>query len=808
MLNERDSSSGKSVRSRRLASAALSLLITVSLSSVAYAQEAASEAPSPADTDSNEIVVTAQKREQSINDVGMTVTAVSGDALRDRNVTSLDDIAQLVPGLSYSKTQNDTPVFTLRGVGFYDTSLASYPTVSVYLDEIPLPFPVLARHSAFDLERVEILKGPQGTLFGQNATGGAVNYIAAKPTASFEAGLDVGYGRFNELTAEGFVSGPITDALTFRLAGRTEHADGWQYSVSRPGDRNGKTESYMGRMLLNYDAGSGLRLNFSANGWKDKGETQAPQFIALFPSYPVTPADGGAFDFPFTPFKSRAADWTPGVPYSNNSLWQLGLRGEIDLNDDITLTSLTSYTRYKQRQGTEGDGLPIETLDLVADRGRIKSFAQELRLSNGGSGSTRWVIGANYEKSTVNQSVDNRYGDSFANIFLGNALGYPIASSFYTADQKLENYAFFGNAEQDLGQFVFKAGVRYTNADRTTRNCISNPLNEPSGTGDFFYDILLGGAYGQHVPGSCFSLNQLPDGSPVVDYLAAGAPGEFRGTLNEDNLSWRVGIDWSPNRDTLLYANVSRGYKAGAFPTTSASTFAQYLPVTQESVLAYEAGFKLTLIDRTLQLNGAAYYYDYTDKQLRSKLRDPVFALLDVIQNIPKSEVKGFELEAVVNPSDRLTVAAAFTYTDAKVTEFAGVNASGVDTDFTGSPVPFTPKYQVAINSDYRFPISNTLKGFVGGSLNFRSATFAVVGGEINPVGAIPNRPKLFGIESYALVDLRAGVQTEDERWRIQIWGKNVTNQYYWNNVVSFADVIARYSGDPATYGVTVGYRW
>jgi iron complex outermembrane receptor protein len=791
-------------RARLASGSATILLLSVISSTPVFAQDT-----SPTDeTSGSEIVVTAQKREQSINDVGMTITAVSGDALKERQVTSLDDIAKIVPSLSYSKTQNDTPVFTLRGVGFYDTSLASYPTVSVYLDEVPLPFPVLTRHSAFDLERVEILKGPQGTLFGQNATGGAINYVAAKPTSTFKAGLDLGYGRFNEITAEGFVSGPISDSLGFRLAGRTEHSDGWQKSVSRPGDRNGKAESYMGRLLLDFDAGTGVRLKFSANGWIDKGDTQAPQMIALFPSYPVTPADGGAFDFPFTPFKPRAADWTPGVPYSDNSLWQVGLRGEVDLTDDITLTSLSSYTRYKQRQGTEGDGLPIETLDLVADRGRIKSFSQELRLSNSGGASTRWVIGANYEKSTVNQSVDNRYGDSFANIFLGNALGYPIASSFYTADQKIENYAFFGNVEQELGQLVLKAGIRYTNADRSTRNCISNPLNEPNGTGDFFYDILLGGAYGPHVPGSCFSLNQFPDGSPVVAYLPTGAPGEFQGTLKEDNISWRLGMDWAPTRDTLLYANVSKGYKAGAFPTTSASTFAQYLPVKQESVLAYEAGFKLTLIDRTLQLNGAAYYYDYTDKQLRSKLRDPVFALLDVIQNIPKSKVKGFELEAVANPSDRLTVAAAFTYTDAKVTEFVGVNASGVDTDFADSPVPFTPKYQVSLNTDYRFPISASLKGFLGGSLNFRSATVAVVGGETNPVGAIPDRPKLFGIDSYTLIDLRAGIQSEDERWRVQVWGKNITNKYYWNNVVSFADVIARYAGDPATYGITVGYRW
>lgn len=181
-------------------------------------------------------------------------TAVSGDTLKAKQVSSFDDIAKLVPSLSYSNTQNGTPVYTLRGVGFYDTSLASYPTVSVYLDEVPLSFPVLTRHSAFDLERIEVLKGPQGTLFGQNATGGAINYIAAKPTRTPTGGLDVGFGRFNTLTAEGYVSGPLSETLSVRVAGRAEIGDGWQTSVSRPGDRNGKQRNYMGRVLLAYDS--------------------------------------------------------------------------------------------------------------------------------------------------------------------------------------------------------------------------------------------------------------------------------------------------------------------------------------------------------------------------------------------------------------------------------------------------------------------------------------------------------------------------------------------------------------------------
>ena len=173
----------------RIAVAASASLLALASAQPVFAQEAVAAA---ADDQYGEIIVTAQKRAESINRVGLTINAFSADDLRNRQVSSLDDIAKIVPGLNYANTQNGTPVYTLRGVGFYDTSLSSYPTVSVYLDEVPLPFPVLTRHSAFDLERIEVLKGPQGTLFGQNATGGAINYIAAKPTDHLTAGVELG----------------------------------------------------------------------------------------------------------------------------------------------------------------------------------------------------------------------------------------------------------------------------------------------------------------------------------------------------------------------------------------------------------------------------------------------------------------------------------------------------------------------------------------------------------------------------------------------------------------------------------------
>lgn len=753
----------------------------------------------------NEIVVTANKREQRLNDVGITVSVVSGDDLVNKNITSQSDLAQSIPGLTFSNTANGTPVFTLRGVGFIETSIGAYPTVSTYLDEVALPFPVLAARTAFDLERVEVLKGPQGTLFGQNATGGAINFIAAKPTDSFTAGGNISYGRFNQVVGDAYVSGPITETLRGRIAGHIEHADGWQVSNTRPDDRNGKVRSYAGRLLLDYEPTAGARFLLNLNGWKDKGETQSPQFIAILPSQDPIFLSPAVTNAPLSPRNARAADWTPGLPFRDNRLWQASLRGDIDLFGDVTLTSLTAYTDYEQHQRNEGDGLPAVTLDLLRDDGRIKSFSQELRLSNGAAGDFRWVVGGNYERSDVTQTIRLSVADSASyNLFAG-VLGFTDFGLLdYTTTQKFTNYAAFGNIEYDVVPTVtLKGGIRYTNAKTEAVLFSIDPTGSPTGTGPLFFDFVLGGAFGPYTGGG-YAINNLPI---TINGVAPGAPGTYADTLQEDNISWRVGLDWKPEPDLLFYANVAKGYKAGSFPTVSASVFSQYTPVVQESVQSYEGGFKASLLDRTLQFNGAAFYYDYKNKQLRSKTPDMNFGLLDILQNIPKSSIKGFELEFVARPSPNFVVNAAFTYIDAKIDEFTGVNASGVAANFAGTRIPLTPKYQIGTNADWTIPFGDRYEGFVGASLNFRSDTTAIIGGDINPAAATPQDFTIFELPSYATLDLRVGFKAADDRWRVSVWGKNITNSYYINNVVTATDTIGRYTGMPATYGVSLGFK-
>jgi outer membrane receptor protein involved in Fe transport len=223
-------------------------------------------------------------------------------------------------------------------------------------------------------------------------------------------------------------------------------------------------------------------------------------------------------------------------------------------------------------------------------------------------------------------------------------------------------------------------------------------------------------------------------------------------------------------------------------------------------VLSYEAGFKASLLDRALQFNGAAFYYDYKDKQLRSKTRDINFGLLDILQNIPKSSIRGFELEFIARPSRNFVVSSAFTYIDAKIDKFSGVNASGVAANFDGTRIPLTPKYQIGINADWTVPIGDRFEGFIGSSLNYRSDTTAIIGGDVNPPAATPQSFKIFRLPSYTTLDLRIGIKSPDDKWRFSIWGKNITNSYYLSNVVTATDTIGRYTGMPATYGVSLGF--
>lgn len=761
------------------------IAISCALAGPAFANEdAVASDLAPDEAHSGEIVVTATKRSESINKVPMSITAATGDQLQALGVTDVAGLSKVVPGFVAQDSSYGTPVYYLRGVGFYEQSAIVKAPVGIYVDEVPIPYPVMSSGASFDLERVEVLKGPQGTLFGSNATGGAINYVAAKPTRDFEAQINGGFGRFQKAHLGGHISGPLSETLSARLALNHETMGDWQKSLTRPGDTIGSRDFTQGRLQLLWEPGADFRANLALSGAMDKSDSQAAQFVTFFKQTPTSPISPTLIDYPIAD-NAREADWNERFPLNrDNRTIQAALRMEYDLAGDVTLTSISAYSHYRedQRQDADGTSLDIVSVDI---RGSIDSFNQELRLS-GDTGSLRWLIGGNYEyskafESTLLDPSDNTSAGAFVQYGFDK-----IDIVSFEGKTKFESKAIFGNVDYDIGDLVtLHAGGRYTDTDLDFTGCHRTEGNNAFGLGMAYLGELVneGLSIPDPVVGQCVTLLSTP---------GAGI-GAVNKKLPEDNVSWRFGVDLKPAFGQMIYFNVSRGYKSGAYTNLPATAEGQYVPAVQEELTAYELGFKSSLLDRALQLNGALFYYDYKDKQLRGRVDTGIpFRFMEALINVPESRVKGAEFQVTVLPLSGLRLMAGGVYVDSKITsEYSNFTQFGVLASFQGQHFPYTPKWSLNGNIDYSFALDENLEAFVGGDLTYRSAA----SGDFVPDERV-------AVDGYTLLDLRAGLEAADKTWRVSLYGRNVTDKYYWTTATRRADAIVRFAGMPATYGV------
>ncbi len=739
-----------------------------------------------------EIIVTAQKREENVNAVPMSITAATGEQLRRAGVAEVRDLVKIAPGFSFADSYVGSPIYTLRGIGFSDISLGGRSTVSLYADQAPIPFAIESRGVNLDLERVEILKGPQGTLFGQNATGGAINFIAAKPTKSFAAGLDASYGTFNASDISGFVSGPLSDTVGARLAVQSIKSDPWQRSYTT-GAKNGADEVQNGRLTLAWDPTSRVKVQLNINGSVDMSDVQAGQLIAITPSVPAAaPFIPGLLTYPLSPANARAADFNPGDNYGkNNRFLQATAKIDYTVSDHLTLTALTSVSHFKQDQLQDIDGTSLSNLNRHT-RGKIKSFSQEFRMAGDLSAKTHYTVGVSYADDDVREKSQNILAQSSQSL-LFTAFGLPLFTGFAdTNNQKSQTTALFAGADYAISDTVkLYGGARYTRSNNKFSGCTADPGDGSSAAifNPFWNSVRLG--------------LSLPFNTPIanggcVTASAAFAPGLVVDSLNETNVSWRIGGEWKPRERTLVYANISKGYKAGGFPSLGATAASQYLPATQESVIAYETGFKTTTADRKIHLDGAVFYYDYQDKQILGRVLDPLFGPLLQMINVPKSKVTGAELQLSWFPITGLTLTAGGAYVDSKVLNgFINYNPDGVLTNLGGEAFPNTPKWQIVSDANYSWPINDQFKAFVGGGATYQDKTNS-------QLGELPT----LNVKAYTLIDLRAGIESQDGVWRLSAWGRNVGDAYYWTAANRNLDTTVRFTGRPATYGASLSYRF
>ena len=382
-----------------------------------------SPASSSSSTALDEIIVTAQKREQNINDVGMSITAISNRDLQTRGINAVEGLTAIEPSLQVSKSNFGTSIYTIRGVGYNDQSLAASPTVTVYQDEVAYSYSSLTKGAFLDVDHVEILKGPQGTLYGQNATGGAVNIVAAKPTDHLAMGTDWSVSNFGETQLQGFISGPLTDTLSARLAVSIDEGGAWQQSTTRD-DALGTKDKKIARLLLAWRPNDKLAVNANINGWWDNSQAQAYQlegFRFANPDYIQPPGHQGANPADYLPSaalysyypanirgelaepislsNNRAADWVAGTHPTNDEHYYQGvLRVDYSITDNIGVTVLATDETYNQHDQIDYAGLDVVGFNGLLN-GWVHTNSEELRLHGVAFDSKlNWILGANYEK--------------------------------------------------------------------------------------------------------------------------------------------------------------------------------------------------------------------------------------------------------------------------------------------------------------------------------------------------------------------------------------------------------------------------
>jgi outer membrane receptor protein involved in Fe transport len=353
-----------------------------------------------------------------------------------------------------------------------------------------------------------------------------------------------------------------------------------------------------------------------------------------------------------------------------------------------------------------------------------------------------------------------------------------------------ETWSVFANADWRLADTLkMTTGIRYTEDRQRYNGCSrdfnGNMLPNVNVVNRYLFNSVYGGLAAPISQGQCNTFD------PV-----SGSFGEVRSNLSENNVAWRVSLDWTPDTNTLLYASVSRGYKSGTTPINAASIARQNAPVNQERLTAYELGAKLSLADRKIQANLSVFYYDYKDKQISTYFADPIYTALARLDNLPKSKAYGAEAELILRPARGFSIVGNALWLKTRVDSYTGTNAAGQPQNFDGAEFIYSPRFQGSVTVAYDTPVSDrlSLKGAL--SLRYQSQSNTI----------FEDLP-LYKIDAFTVVNGSIGLKNE-AGWSLSVWGKNLFNKYYWSAVASNANVVVRFPNPPRTWGATLGFEF
>tara|TARA_B110001454_G_C12722802_1_gene435520 strand:+ start:1357 stop:3573 length:2217 start_codon:yes stop_codon:yes gene_type:complete len=729
-------------------------IAAVLVSSGATAQERTNDDPGLSDI----ITVTAQKREQKLQDVGVSITAFSGENLKDLGFTTSTDLVQQTPGLQLiSPNGGSSNFFSLRGVTQNDFTDHQESPIATYVDEVYVSQSAGTAFQLFDLDRVEVLRGPQGTLFGRNATGGLVHFLTQRPTDSLDGYLTVGGGSYKQFRAEGAMGGPIAHHVSLRLSAATNHHSGWLKNRLGPDFNNGDDTSGRAQLLLEPKDDLNILLNLRGSRQNIRagtyshatgvlGQDGLGQFVKPDENPYGTCMGCDLNGYVDSDGDIHTGDYnTPG--FNHVKAW--GSTGTINWKKgDIGLTSITDYSHLRKNYLEDSDASPANflTFGLSSD---VSQLSQELRL-NGDHGSVRWVAGLFY------LNIDGNYFSQLAlplnDVALNNSY-----------QQRSKSFALYGQGEYDLTRnLTFIAGLRWSQ-DRK-RISYHSAATDNQGA----------------------DLGTILDFNPSITPIARDKTSDWSG---------RMQLNYKPNNDLLLYGSWNRGLKGGGYnapldvsgifdPISGQPNLAR-MKFGSEVLYSYEAGIKYTLPDRIGSFNAAAFHYDYHGYQAFD-----LQGLTQFVFNTP-ARINGIDAELSLRPALGLNVSAGLSLLDAKARNIPLPNGSKATRDIVLAP-------DVTLNGMVRYEWA-ALKGYLSAQIDGRYISSHYFN--------ISNAPTTYE-GSYGVANLRFGYTTDDGKVQISAFAKNVTKTKY--RVIAFdvssLGLVENYPGMPRWFGIELTY--
>jgi iron complex outermembrane receptor protein len=773
------------------------------------------EAPDDAAVN-QEIIVTALRREAKIDDVPLSIAAFTGDDLRARGILELREVAEQVSGVQIFRSNTGQPTWIIRGVGLVEFNPNNPPPASIYQDEVYQVTNGQGQLPMFDVDRVEVVKGPQGGTYGRNTTGGVVKIASKMPDlAKVEGNLTASYRRFDRVVAEGGVSVPLAeDKIALRVAGTVQQGGGWQRSLSDDRDW-GDADVWALRTTLLAEPTGSLRIKLIGDIARDRSETPlvrasgaralpseggiganlwCPEFAtgSLSDSCRTYPGVLNALGFSSLPGDSPADQSRDGREVLSNAINKLDIDNQgltLDVSLDlggISVQSITAYRTFDYIRVSDGDGTGAELGHVTADD-RFDIFSQEIRLQSDGDGPLTWAIGASYAHETLDHFRQFRLRDdpfSWLGFTAYGVTGPSEAVADESYDQTSRTYSGYVEVGYEFSEtFAIQGALRYTDLEKTYTN------------GGFEFPLATG------------TVSSSADVQQLVNF-------ELSETYNlRKNWTGNIYVTYRPATDLLLYASTGRGIKEGGFfggfPGQGQSSI---VPFQEEAVWSVEAGVKSTFADGRAGLNLAAFNYDYRDAQASIPVESATGAIFGRPGNVDARH-RGVEADAFVVPLPGFRLSGSVTYLDA---EFRGsqsyLTLDGGLAPFKGLQRPFAPEWSWTVMAAYRHDLGKERSLILSADANGRSTMFeprlAVSGATTNDPAPTTRFELANRIEGFTLANARIGFEDAANGWSIAAFLRNLFDENYVVAVQSdgIAPNYSTFQSEPRSYGVELTF--